>query len=825
MAFFRTEKQQETGIALGGIGTGSVELRPDGEFHCWQIANQSRWGGQCDEWEMDDGEQYAGALSFWTRCKDKEGNVIVRKLGMKTSSDDFTYRMYAWNKPVEAIEYDGHFPTADLKYIDKALPMDITMKATAPFVPHHSDYSAIPGFTLDFEIANNADKELEISLLGAIEPSFANQKRCKNSLLNDNGITAVKIAPAAQNDAADTGNLCFSVSGNGESSYITADYFRFLREFVSHSQFGITQESFLFGFRESGVLPDTDIGYAPEKLTAELSSLSDGEIERKVNELSKYPMALAFLARIRHLNPDYPTGRKEQESFLRYMARQIHDIGDDFGSAALCKNVTLKKGEHASVRFCLSWYFPNHFSRLGPKMGHYYENLYHDSYEANIALVTNKEITEKANAFADLLRTTDAPECYPEGWSAHLSTIVKSSWWLKNGKFGLWEGLGKCGFHTTDITYHASFGLISLFPELQLGQMRMGAAFQREDGRVHHFLTPDLEHDDGGFDRVDMNPQFVLMVARDYLFTGNRTYLDDMWQHVTAAMDSISSLDTNSDALPDQGTGQNTYDAWRFSGTPAYISILWLAALKAASFLAGVVGDIDRAENWNTMLETGKASLENLLWNGDYYDLWRSDERSDGSLMTDQLDGEWFLRMSGIGGNLPDERVRNVLSFIWDHNFDPDDGLVNATCPNGKQTTMFTYLNCQAQAVWTGIGYAFAALALSVGMPQEIAEREIRSIHENQSRLGMFWSHWECGAYYTRPLSSWSTLIALTGMKLNSADKTLTLSPLINGKLPLCTPNFIGTINVTENECAIDRLEGSLEGWNISAGGRQVTVI
>ena len=36
---------------------------------------------------------------------------------------------------------------------------------------------------------------------------------------------------------------------------------------------------------------------------------------------------------------------------------------------------------------------------------------------------------------------------------------------------GLWEGLGSCGFHTTDITYHASFGLLALFPDLQKKQM------------------------------------------------------------------------------------------------------------------------------------------------------------------------------------------------------------------------------------------------------------------------------------------------------------------------------------------------------------------
>ena len=52
---------------------------------------------------MDDGERHTGALSFRVRSEGSEG-VTVRKLGMKCSPEDFTYRMFAWNKPVEAIE-------------------------------------------------------------------------------------------------------------------------------------------------------------------------------------------------------------------------------------------------------------------------------------------------------------------------------------------------------------------------------------------------------------------------------------------------------------------------------------------------------------------------------------------------------------------------------------------------------------------------------------------------------------------------------------------------------------------------------------------------
>ncbi len=35
---------RHSGIPLGGLGTGSVELRSDGYFHEWQIMNNAPWG-------------------------------------------------------------------------------------------------------------------------------------------------------------------------------------------------------------------------------------------------------------------------------------------------------------------------------------------------------------------------------------------------------------------------------------------------------------------------------------------------------------------------------------------------------------------------------------------------------------------------------------------------------------------------------------------------------------------------------------------------------------------------------------------------------------
>ena len=95
----------------------------------------------------------------------------------------------------------------------------------------------------------------------------------------------------------------------------------------------------------------------------------------------------------------------------------------------------------------------------------------------------------------------------------------------------------------------------------------MNAGVQREDGFVHHVFRGDLKHiDEDGFERVDMNPQFVMLVWRDFLWTGDMEFLRRLWPHVRNAMEAMAGLDRDGDALPDFETKRNTYDAWDFRG-------------------------------------------------------------------------------------------------------------------------------------------------------------------------------------------------------------------------------------------------------------------
>ena len=116
-----------------------------------------------------------------------------------------------------------------------------------------------------------------------------------------------------------------------------------------------------------------------------------------------------------------------------------------------------RRTEKKNIRFVFSWYFPNHFTKTGKRLGHYYENLYKNSLDANRFLYDNYDRVYKAAVdFSSLLYNTTLPSVHPDAWSSNLSQLVKSSCYLKNGKFGLWEGLGYCGFHATDVKLDSS---------------------------------------------------------------------------------------------------------------------------------------------------------------------------------------------------------------------------------------------------------------------------------------------------------------------------------------------------------------------------------
>lgn len=780
MVLVSQQIRHQSGIPLGGIGAGSVEVRPDGLFHEWLMFNTGIWspGSPCC---VKDEAMSPYDLLFLVRTRTSDGQVLVRFLALDEKLHDL-YSM-SWARSVESIGFEGTFPVARLTYEDPDLPVHVQAEVFSPFVPLDSRTSGTPGFHVYFAIRNITSSPVDVSILGVMRNPVGHGQPSARA---HNRLTQVGEGKAIHMSADDlmprectSGDMTLSAVG-GRVTHITGSYHDEQRPvFFWQGDLAFKPFTYMHQFKEDGRLPNLNAETAPEFPEGFKAEDLDEPARRELlDRMLQYPLFYDMYHRAAQADPELVSSPR----FLDIMAdklRQFKERGSAWGTAALCASMTVQPEAEGAALFTVGWFFPNHISPTGDNLGHQYENWFAGSQEVVQFMLDNfPSLRERTLSLPEVIHTSSMPSDAADAVTTQLSTLTKCTWWTKAGNFGVWEGLGCCGFHTTDITYQGSFPIVALFPDLQKNQMEHGARFQRQDGRVHHFFTPDFSKVDEGFDRVDMNQQFVMLAARDYLWTGDMQYLESLWPHICRAMDNTALLDTDGDGLPDTGTRRNTYDVWDFTGCTSYIASLWLGALKAAIKLADAMGDARRAANWRATYEKGLASFDEKLWNGEYYVLWRDGDKTDECCMSDQMSGDWFSLASGWGPILGEERTREALQAIVRYNFRWSEGLINASYPPGKPRRLAASGNMQADAPWTGIEYTVAALLIDYGMVSEGMDI-VRDIHDRYLRAGRFWNHVECGGHYYRAMSSWTLLIAFSGFAWDQPSRSLTLAPVV----------------------------------------------
>jgi hypothetical protein len=190
------------------------------------------------------------------------------------------------------------------------------------------------------------------------------------------------------------------------------------------------------------------------------------------------------------------------------------------------------------------------------------------------------------------------------------------------------------------------------------------------------------------------------------------------------------------------------------------------------------------------------------LWNGEYYiqipEAKPAHDYNNGC-HSDQLLGQWWAFMLGLGYLYPPERLRQALAAVMKHNFRekfagfkqvprryiPDDegGLLMCTWPHDDRPQPFIVY---ADEVWTGIEYAVAGAMIYEGMlePARRIVRMARSRYDGRQRDGLNsgpggnpFNELECGKFYARAMSSWSLLIAAQGLVLEGPKGILGFKP------------------------------------------------
>ena len=216
------------------------------------------------------------------------------------------------------------------------------------------------------------------------------------------------------------------------------------------------------------------------------------------------------------------------------------------------------------------------------------------------------------------------------------------------------------------------------------------------------------------------------------------------------------------DNMPDQ-----TYDNWTMHGPSTYCNGLWLASLKAIIQIAKILGkDSTKYQEW---FERGRKSLEEKLWTGDYY---RYDTLSPHkeNIMADQLCGQWYADLLGLGDVFKRENVKHVLKKIFDFNVmkvgNGKIGAINGINPDGTllPESVIWKSNTQSNEIWTGVTLALASYMDMVGMKEEALLTAYGIYHVTYETKG-YWFRtpeaWDIkgdfrASMYHRPGSVWA---------------------------------------------------------------------
>jgi non-lysosomal glucosylceramidase len=219
----------------------------------------------------------------------------------------------------------------------------------------------------------------------------------------------------------------------------------------------------------------------------------------------------------------------------------------------------------------------------------------------------------------------------------------------------------------------------------------------------------------------DLNSKYVLMIWRDYFLTGasDDDFLRSSWSAVKQAMEHLKQYDTDGDGLIENGGfPDQTYDDWIATGESAYTGSLYLAALKATARIAEKLGEQATADEYDKLEDRAANAYIKKLWTGEYFRYAVKGADND-AVMAEQLAGQWYADLTGLGDLVPKAMRKSALHKVYDLNVrrfaGGEMGAINGISPGGALLNS----NDQVEEVWTGATFAVASEMIAEGLSSE----------------------------------------------------------------------------------------------------------
>ena len=618
---------------------------------------------------------------------------------------------------VKDIEFIGEFPIAYHAFKDDALPVRVAMESFSPFIPLNEKDSALPAVLFVVTVENTGKEAAEVSLLGSLQNAVGR------------GLGDRDSGPAGTDNKGYGGNSCAPMKCG-----------RFAG--VEMTQKG---------------KPGSMALAAADQAAEALDPWTD------YNAFWKAFAGGALKAATAAGEPS-PPGKT--------------------ANAAVRVALGLKPGQKRGVAFAWAWHLPD-----GPRGTHMYENWFAGA--ADVCKYVDEHFERLAadtRLFHDTFFASTLPYYVLDRVSSQCSTLsTRVVNWTKAGNLYGWEGLGCCHGGCTHV-WNYEQTLAHLFPALErkMRELNLGPGMQPDGGVFNRFGQPDAPWGDGNEGpAADGHASTLSKTYREWRLSADDAWLKARYDAVKRAMEYwIKRWDGPDEDGVARGRQFNTYDT-EVVGPNTFIGSQYLAALRAAEEMARACGDEDAAARWHGIFEKGSAAYARECWDGQAkYFVQRIPEGQraadyGNACFVDQVLGQWWALVNGLGDVLPRQEVDDALAAVWKWNMVGDmsmykyhyetprifiwgtgKGLMICRWPRAD------YLKgpiLYREEIWTGCEYHAAASMIWHGMARE-GLAVVKAVHERYTDgVRNPWNEIECGDHYARAMSSWSVLLACQG--------------------------------------------------------------
>ena len=754
---------------VGGIGAGSYEWTMSGNFRYWFL--KSGW--------MVDDTVWANNFHVFM----KQGNRAIAQTLSTDAPPSGALQSWKWKYPAGKGSYYALFPKSGFSYeSNESFPVKLAVTQFSPVIAHNYKETSYPVAVYKWIAENPSGRPAEVSVMLTWQ-------------------NMVGWEPASRPTQSD-----YAWDRKSAGNY---------NEYVQEG----TVKAIVF--RKKGADPR-----AGNALTGTMC-IAASEVPGKT--------AVSYHA---DFDPA-KDGAEVWRSFAADGTLSSSAVSRTAGPAeslagAIAVKVTLKPHERVEFPIVIAWDFPYYEFEKGVK----YRKKFTDYFGAggDKAFALASEALDKCR---DWERAIDA-------WQKPFLEDRRLPGWLKQAllnelyilaETSIWDA--STNLHTylesADYLMYGTFDvdsycwhILTLWPELEINNLRffsraaeyVDPAFKaylyptvyRNEvpaDKMHYYWNTNKEygmmpHDIGsprlrpwvvlnGFDWQngnvwkDLNPKFPLRAYRDFLATGAKDYafLAEAFRASVIALDTLEKRfgDPASHIPLNEGIPDQTYDTWKMKGESAYITMLWLAALKSTSTMgqrlidsglsevsgSGLKPVIDKYRSW---FESGRQALQKL-WNarGGYFNI---DAATD-DIMADQLFGVWYSTMLGLeadeaGRIIPRDQTVKALGTIYEKNvLGFGRGLMGAV--NGRKAAGGQLGSQQGDEVWVGTAYALAANCALYGLREEAMRIAYGIYHVVYSPFGQGYFFKTPEAYLDPDEAVWNNPAAKNGDRLFRAMK------------------------------------------------------